>query len=284
MSRIHPNEPHPAEPDTGEQARLRQLVADAVQELANVPVDRHVTPFDISIAHFTAAAELNHRALGHVRSLARMLVLHGVDRGQLGAIVFPNDDPADDDAAELADRFDDWLDTLSALPIRERAQDGDTSETAQDRIWRRLLNRTVRDTTTNMQLADDKVLPSYVEEFAQALTLHHLLTTQLRHDACTARAADYPWAALADLLGLWTDQDDPGHATFSWLVPGDPTSIRSVVWRCSGPLGCGQEIDDASPVNGINAEHGHAPDCARRARDVAAEAVRADAYLKGQRT
>jgi hypothetical protein len=281
MTRIDPYDREYAHPESLQRAELRRLVDHAVQELAAVPVGTEVVavPQDPAIADFTAAATFNHRVLALLRSRATMLLANGVEPGQLGRLLFPTVDGADD-PADQADRVNDWLEELRALPI----QQGDPAapETAEDRIWARTLRRALPDVYANAHIDLGKAgeLDLYLEEFEAALDLRRQLTTRLLHSACAARAADHTWAELAALLRLHTDDDDPAHATFSWLVPGDPTDLRTVTWRCGGRSGCGQVIEDASPANGVTAEHGHASDCARRARDVAA----ANAEIEGQQT
>jgi len=281
VTRIDPYDREYAHPESLQRAELRRLVDHAVQDLAAEPVGTQMVavPQDPAIADFTAVAAFNHRVLALLRSRAKMMLANGVDRSQLGQLLFAADDDADD-PIERADRVEGWLEELCALPIQQR--EPAAPESAEDRIWARTLRRALPDVYANAHIDLGKTgeLDLYLEEFEAALDLWRQLMTRLLHSACAARAADHTWADLAALLRLHTDDDDPAHATFSWLVPGDQTDIRTVTWRCGGRIGCGQIIDDASPANGITAEHGHASDCARRARDVAA----ANAEIEGQQT
>jgi hypothetical protein len=87
-----------------------------------------------------------------------------------------------------------------------------------------------------------------------------------------ARAEGTPWRDLVDPLGIDTSEawiDGPVEAFR--LVAGPPSMPHDPIiahWIC---VSCGEFITDNGPAAGhpIEAEKGHAGDCARHARDIA---------------
>ena len=101
-----------------------------------------------------------------------------------------------------------------------------------------------------------------------------------------ARAAGSRWDSIAAICGVTTCKDlagvicrNTGDTGAELLFSATQEAVRHLTssarhyapltWACSG---CGQQVTERAPAGRpVHVEHGHTPDCARLARDQAAE-------------
>lgn len=107
-----------------------------------------------------------------------------------------------------------------------------------------------------------------------ALKVQAAAAKQALEQANHARGYGMTWWELAEALPEHHPAHNNAGALFALLVPepSTPGYHRSTSWHC---MSCGQVVSDRGTDNGVkNDEHGHAEDCARHARDIAAQVAR----------
>ena len=109
---------------------------------------------------------------------------------------------------------------------------------------------------------------------------------ELARLALAARAAGSRWDVIAAICGVTTYKDlagviyrNTGDTGAELLFSATQDAVRQLTgsaryhapltWACAG---CGQQVTEREPAGRpVHVEHGHTPDCARLARDQAAE-------------
>jgi hypothetical protein len=266
--RIERHDPEYAHPESVAEAELRRAVHHAVLDLAGVPSTVAADALDRVIPTFDAASRLARQAATLMRRRADQVNRAGGSLADLGRILYPTagdgfvrTSPAMEWEQLAADRLDE-LSTMevSSDPVAQQAVDA-LSEAEDARVpLPPMTNAPYAGATSDLLTA--------LAAVEAVDNIDRQLKRELLHIATQARAAGTPWAALAVLLRLHpSDEDDPAGFTFSLLRGGDdPFDDLAVTWRCST---CGETVTDRHPANGVDAESGHADDCARHAAQLA---------------